>query len=156
MIFRDGVKPENKELGVEFILKTPYAKKKFELFIKEYRHRNIKFSYVDEAKTRVIVSPYDLHDILCKYYFEGNLWTRDMDESFGQMNDMQYHRLIEKYFDITHSETYIASYLRVLWERDFEIVNGEYPNSHILIAAKKVRNKIKPLIGKDKETFTSL
>ncbi len=153
IIFRDGVKPKNKEEEVEVILKTPYAKEKFELFVKEYRHRKIRFIYTDETHTRIRITSYDLHDLLCKYYFEGELWKRDMSESFGQMNMGEYLDLIGRYFAITHHEKYIAPYLKELWEKDFEVVNKDYPESHTLIVASK---PAEPQISKPDGTRTEI
>lgn len=137
LIFRDGVKPEDKNRNVEMILKTPYAIQKFERFVTEYKQRPIKFSYLDDAHNRVRLNSYDLHDVLCKYYFEGNLWKRDMNEVFGRMSQSEYRELIGQQFQLLHSETYVAKYLETLWKRDFEIVNGVFPPSHILIVARR-------------------
>jgi hypothetical protein len=139
LVFRDGVKPGQKTEEIEVTLKTPYANEKFYRFITEYRQRPIKFSYVHRSNSRICISSYDLHDVLCKYYFEGELWERDMNEVFGTMSESEYHELIGKYFKIVHSETYVAPYLKELWNRDFEIINGVDPVSHILIVAKNTR-----------------
>jgi len=137
LIFRDGVKPKDKDKRVEVVFKTQYAERKFKLFVEQYRQRKISYSYVNKSKAHVQLSFYDLHDMLNKYFFEGYLWERDMDETFGQMNSLEYCQLIEKYFTIAHFETYAAPYLRILWERDFKIVNSEYPDSHVLIVGRK-------------------
>lgn len=137
LILRDGVKPENKDEEVEIIIKTSYSQHKFKRFVKEYKPRTIKFSYLDDSHTRVRLLVYDLHDVLCKYYFEGKLWERDIYEVFGSMSQSEYNALIDQQFQILHSKTYIAPYLDILWKRDFCMTKGSFPASHILIVARK-------------------
>jgi SAM-dependent methyltransferase len=136
LILRDGVKPRNgaKQVRVEF--RTEYGRCKFHSFVSEYRQRSIEF-FPTGVQNSVTIGRYDLHDVLCKYYFEGALWTHDLDQVFGMRCQQQYHQMLGGRFMLQHSETYIASYLRPMWERDFRIIGSEFPNSHILLVAKK-------------------
>jgi len=133
-LFRDGVKPETRDAVLRF--KTPYARSKFERFVGEY-YREIKFSLSGDDGSAIRISAFDLHDFACKYYFEGELWDRDMMESFGSRTLRQYLELVKGSFRVEHIEAYTLPLLTELWRRDFDIDQFETLKSHVLIAARK-------------------
>jgi SAM-dependent methyltransferase len=137
LILRDGVKPEP-SATVSIRIKTTYARQKLDRFALEFRGRLIETPVDESGEGDIHLSPYDLHDFLCKYYFEGEMWTRDMLEVFGNLDRRGYEDLAKRYFSIRHVETYTAPYLGVLWERDFDLPDG-LPHSHILLVAEKQR-----------------
>src|SRR5207247_145837 len=94
LLFRDGVKPEDRH-SIVLRPKTDYSRAKLRRFLAEYRNRPIEHSIAGDPSAGAIqVSLYDLHDILCKYWYEGQLWESDLDESFGTMSLGEYVRAI--------------------------------------------------------------
>jgi len=135
LVLRDGVKPTDN--GVTIVkFRTVYARRKYERFLKEFGGQSAGLRRFTEAGDGAVISKYECHDFLCKYYFEGELWERDMRETFGAMDAETYRAAIASDFLIEHVETYTPPYLRVLWERDFEASDG-FPDSHVIIAAHK-------------------
>ena len=133
LLLRDGAKPPLVEdLALRF--KTDYARRKTRAFEREYRQRPMNFVWHGDDGG-VNLSSHDLHDLLNKYYFEGDLWKRDMHESFGRKGGRDYARLCGRYFEVLHFATSTPGYLRERWSRDFE-VDG-FPTSHVAIVARK-------------------
>jgi hypothetical protein len=119
-------------------LVTDYAGEKFRRFVHEFKMRKIKYKFLNTAKNIVRLSNHDLHDFLTKYYFEGELWERDMNENFGIRNKAEYYKFFAKYFEISYIDTYTPDYLKNLWTRDFQMLEGGFPFSHILLKGIKL------------------
>lgn len=135
-IFRDGVKPETSLEKVEIKFMSDYGWVKFNRFIQDFKPRKIDAQIVNGVNRKALLSYYDLHDFLCKYYFEGVMWKNDMNQVFGIRKPSEYKEIFANEFDIISIETYIAPYLQSLWKTDFEILSGAFPDSHIMIVAK--------------------
>lgn len=141
LLFRDGVKPAEGSTIVELQLRSRRAREKIARFLNEYRQRRIWHQYLDPQGSRISLSLYDLHDVLNKYYFEGSLRQRDVDETFGQMTMPEYRALFSERFHVVHCQTHVAPYLRAIWAPDVLVVGRDYPDSHIVIVAEAAHSQ---------------
>lgn len=132
LIWRDGVKPVGAD--VVFRIKTAPIQAKFERFVNEY-YRQVNYSLIDGGW--ISISSFDLHNFLCKYYFEGELWARDMRETFGVRTLRDYVNGLPPSLTVTHAEAYTLDVLRDMWARHFEFRVAEPIASHMLIVARK-------------------
>jgi SAM-dependent methyltransferase len=134
LIWRDGVKPMG--AGVVFRIKTAPIQAKFERFVDEY-YKRVNYSLIDGGW--ISISSFDLHNFLCKYYFEGRLWERDMRETFGTRTLRDYVNGLPPSLTVTHAEAYTPEVLSDMWARHFEFGTAEPIASHMLIVARKRR-----------------
>jgi spore coat polysaccharide biosynthesis protein SpsF len=61
-----------------------------------------------------------------------------MNENFGIRNKAEYYKFFAKYFEISYIDTYTPDYLKNLWTRDFQMLEGGFPFSHILLKGIKI------------------
>jgi ubiquinone/menaquinone biosynthesis C-methylase UbiE len=132
LIWRDGVKPSEEQ--VLFRIKHTSIRNKFEKFVIDY-HTSIKYHVSDGEWIRI--SAFDLHNFLCKYYFEGDLWRRDMKETFGMRTLSDYLNRLPSSLTVAHSEAYTPVVLGEMWARHFEFRTTGPIASHMLIVARK-------------------
>ncbi|TBR15226.1 1,4-alpha-glucan branching protein GlgB, partial [bacterium] len=153
LIMRDGLRPEEKR--VIFSLRTDFSREQFVKFVRDFEQRKINAFY-DTDKNIVEMSAPDFYELLVKYiYTKDYSWKDEMKEAFGVVSEKEYRRLISVYFNIRKIETYRLEYLlKDRWEKDFEILSGEFPYSHIyLMAEKSASSPIQPTSRVKKENL---
>lgn len=139
IIYRDGIRPvlENKILTINS-LSNDIALKAIK-FSKDYIYRKIELESSNEEINAGIIkfSAFDMLDFLCKYYFEGELWARDMNESFGKYNIFQLLNFFGERFEFIYIHKYTPDYLLDRWKKDFDC-EGDFITSHVAIVMKKM------------------
>ncbi len=107
---------------------------KLDLFVENF-HR--KINVVDHKKSAFVLSAYDAHDFLTKYFFEGDLWQHDLKESFGERSYQDYFNVVSKRAEISFFFRETPNYIADIWLKDFvEIYH--FPETHIILIAQKV------------------
>lgn len=97
LLFRDGVKP-NKRRNISFRFKTEIIVDKLKMFRDEFRATPILPHSTSD--THIHIDNYNAHDFLTKFYYEGDLWKKDMQESFGVYSAREIFDIIQIYFDV--------------------------------------------------------
>ena len=133
IVIRDGVKPErNSVSSVRF--KSPKVKSRFIRFTTQF-FRLIPYQLVEPDLVEIKL--WDLHDFLNKYFFEGELWQRDMKESFGYFTLKEVVEASGSGLRVLHSEQYSLEFLTTRWSNDFEMEHPAPPSSHMLLVLEK-------------------
>jgi len=133
MLFRDGAKPNfNKKIFIK--IKKAEVLKKIQKFSSQF-YRNIEISFTGDRT--FIINQYDAHDLLTKYYFEGSMWDKDMNESFSMLTAHDYFNYFSEMYDIISYQREAPFYITKIWEVDFQSTS-DFPYTHVSIVAEKV------------------
>ncbi len=121
LIIRDTLKPPNHKT-VKLYFKNSYVKSRFNLFLKDFKMREIKVDYLE--KNLIQLDIVDCFEFLFKY-FNTVGWQTEMEEMHGYLHLARYKEILEEIgLTIIHQETYLLPFLKKKWNRDFELVGS--------------------------------
>ncbi|MFH1678834.1 MAG: FAD-binding protein, partial [Candidatus Omnitrophota bacterium] len=146
LVIRDGIKPDEGRKEIEVSFKTDFASAQFLKFAEDFEPWKIKYNELENGNVKV--SSEDFYEYLIKYIYDKPYsWKDEVKEAFGNFTCAEYRKILGELFDIVYETRYILPFLEDKWNDDIEVIKGGFPESHILLAArKKTQPEIKPRV----------
>ncbi|MCK5491999.1 MAG: FAD-binding protein, partial [Candidatus Omnitrophica bacterium] len=97
-----------------------------------------KIEYEKISDNEICLNKKDFYEYLIKYIYDKPYsWKDEMKEAFGLLTCNEYSDLFNGLFDVSYRQEYILDFFQDKWNSDIKLIEGEFPHSHILLAAKK-------------------
>ncbi|MCW1296897.1 MAG: methyltransferase domain-containing protein [Candidatus Parvarchaeota archaeon] len=139
LIIRDGVKPRNQVVHMEF--RNNDVRETFYKFVEDFTPYRI--NYKELGNKKVEISMIDVNEFLSKKDYKLN-WEFEVKEHFGIFNLSEYKQLLEKIgFKVLHIEKYLIPFLECRYRKDVILMNkkGEevnFPASTAIVVGEKL------------------
>jgi SAM-dependent methyltransferase len=134
LIIRDGVKPKNEMVYVDF--HNPEQKDIFFQFVDDFSPFKIEFNY-SSSTGKIRINSSHLFEFLTKYFYEKN-WNIEVTEQFGWVDFQKINELLTSYsmycgsfngqqsfLNHVHSESYTLDFLEDKWNNDFTMTTTD-------------------------------
>ncbi|MDD2703626.1 MAG: methyltransferase, partial [Candidatus Omnitrophica bacterium] len=136
LVIRDGISPDQGDAMVRVRFKTDFSARQFFRFVNDFEPWKVVYRKITD--TEVEVRRKDFYEYLIKFIYDKPYsWEDEMKEAFGVLTFDGYRGLLEGLFEIVFEQRYHLSFLKDKWFESMEMVEGDFPDSHILLAARK-------------------